>query len=63
MSKTSPAQNPMQTGERKEKEKKKKTFSGNLQENSFLPKEYVMSNLFADAKSPQKVLWSNAEVF
>lgn len=63
MSKNSLAQKPEQKRE-KIKDKEKNTFPSNLQENLFLPTECMMSDSFANAKSPQKVFWGSiAEVF
>lgn len=66
MSKTSLAQetraNKTERKKKKKKIKKKKShFIGNLY-HFFLPTECMMSNFFANAKSPQKVTWSNTEV-
>jgi len=64
MSKTSLAQQTRANKREEKKRKSKTTFLDNLEENFFLPTECMMSNSFANAKSRQKVFWSNAvEVF
>lgn len=59
MSKSSLAQETRANKTVEKEEKEKSTFLGNLEDNFFLPTECMMSNFFANAKSPQKVFLSD----